>query len=142
MLQCEHQFCFGCLSEYLKSPDARTCPICREPVDSVNGPPRDRPAQERATDVPFRRDPDNSDGSTQCGANRSNTAFSPLRTVRNYAHREAEYQYRLRRMHQLYPEVLPTSSYSALSQAAQNGPQALRQAIQQRSSEVTSMIND
>ena len=44
-LQCGHLFCFGCLSEYLKTNDGKKCPVCRAPVTGERPEPGPPPPQ-------------------------------------------------------------------------------------------------
>jgi uncharacterized membrane protein YgcG len=144
MLRCEHQFCFGCLEEYLKTPEGRVCPICRAPVDTTTGPQDrtqhtrgDLPAQDRGQQ---QQQPGHT-GSAGSGLNSRGHNSGCFRT-RTWEQRQPEYLYRLSRMQYLYPEVVTSDTYTTLSTAARSGAEALTQAIQARSTQVSTIISD
>jgi len=146
MLPCDHQFCFGCLSEYLKTPEGTKCPICRAPVEPTAPVPRPQ--------VPS-PSPDNGAGAGT-GAGAGGGAFSGsgsagvgigsgLRSMARsgiWQRRSPEINYRINRMRILYPDVLDANTANRLQSAATTGPAELAAAIQSRSTEVTTLIDN
>ncbi len=136
MLPCDHQFCFGCLSEYLKSPEGSKCPICRAPLNAApgNDASSSRPPHDRSAAGLNFGDAHIAAGGVE-GTNLGINTSSWLR-------RRNDINFRIRRMRALYPDVVDANVESRLQNAAAAGPAELAAAISQRSTEVTQMIND
>jgi uncharacterized membrane protein YgcG len=153
MLQCEHQFCFDCISAYLKTPEGNKCPICRAPVDtgygtstSANGRTQHRPDAGLGADAGagagIGADMATSFFGEAGGGSSCSFRAGRLRTRTSWTHRQAEMMYRLGRMRTLYPEVMPADTMATLSAAVQSDAATFTAAIQARATQVSTMITN
>lgn len=129
----------ACLSEFLKSAEGTKCPICRAPVSGeAPRPPPPRPPSGR--DGPGGGP---SGGMGGYGGQSCSDSFYQQSdySTRSYDYQQAEYRYRLNRMHNLYPGVMTGDTLMALNAALSTGSSMeFRRAAMVRSAEVTRTI--
>jgi len=120
-LPCAHIFCFGCIEEWAgRSNDAPKCPVCREPF-----------GEDRASGGD---DTEGEGGGSSGGGGSSSSQTRTRTTTRAHTHtrswrsrptyyrsshhsRLLDRQFRLQRMHTLYPDAVDQSTLQALTVA-------------------------
>ena len=133
-----HLVTTACLSEYLKTAEGSKCPICRAPVDGeAPRPPPPRPPSGRdGPGGPY-------GGTGGYGGPSCSDSFYQQSdySSRTYDNQQAEYRYRLNRMHNLYPGVMTPDTLLLLNAALSSGSSSeFRRAAMMRSAEVTRTI--
>jgi len=142
MLPCDHQFCFGCLSEYLRTPEGTKCPICRAPLEPTAPIPRpEMPASYPENGAGAGAGGNGGAGGEGSGGFRRGYGL-PGSGPGIWLRRSPEISYRINRMRHLYPDALDADAASRLQSAASTGPAELVAAIQSRSTQVTSLIDN
>lgn len=137
-LPCGHIFCFSCVTQFLKQQPLQNrhcCPVCRAPLDGSR-PPEQRP------DSPPSRPPDVDERYPSCQGIPT-TANVPTEPLEYFGHRRPDLLFRLDRIHQLYPEVLPVHTHAQMQDVVQRGSlRELEVAARVRTVEVNRVLND
>lgn len=159
-LQCGHLYCFGCLSEYLKTSNGTKCPVCRAPVngDRPEPPPAHPPggggggggggsghsnSGTCAAGFPEEGNPSASAPTSASSRFLEPPLYLSRRRGHMWDHHSAQWAYRVHRMHTLYPEVMTAETVHALNIALTTGSQAEFQRIAAaRGVVVNKTIND
>ena len=116
-LQCGHIFCFTCLTQHLKTSNAK-CPICRKNADGTPSPPSDG----RSSGQP-------------CSPNTTREYHQELRST--------DLMYRIHRMHSLYPSVMPIGTRTAMEDSIRRDDmEALRVIAEERMVAVQRVVAD
>jgi len=137
-LPCKHIFCFSCLSSYLKTPGGDKCPICRRSVDPSTPPPERR---QTATAPQNRPASSNQEVNQPPGGSFTQFSNTETCTTRVFQSRVPEYQYRMNRMHTLYPEVVTSEVYQTAVNSLETGSvQEFRRIVEARQIEVNRII--
>ena len=123
-LPCGHVFCETCIKQYLNLSAAATCPICRETIRHVDEGTRGE-----------------YEPSSQSQSGMGGQHHDDQRQWQQYHPYMQTVLFRSRRIHQLYPAAMDSSTHSVLNAAVHNG--TLSDAIivvERRAVEVESML--
>lgn len=133
-LQCGHVFCWGCLTQHLKSNES-ICPICRAPAD-----PNDKTkSAPNNSSLHHRRHSSNSN--IPCTMSDASSSSSSAAAALDF--RRPEFIYRLNRMRYLYPNFLTNEVHASMVGALNTGDiETLRITGQRRNEEVNRILSD
>lgn len=144
-LCCGHVFCFGCLDQYLRTPEGTKCPICRAPVDGS------RPAAPPPppSDGPFGGGGGGAGGGGGCRADptfssSSSSSSSSYQGIRHnlLGSRSAELHYRLARLRLMYPDAVTPDTVGAIAAGIDTGSvQQVQAAITTRTAAVLQTVS-
>jgi hypothetical protein len=133
-----------CLSGYLKTAEGTKCPICRAPVSGETPPPPPPPRPPRppgGSDAPQGPGGMGGSGGGCCASSFEDSTYVSTRTYSPA--REAEFRFRMNRMHVLYPRVMTGETLMALNAALSTGSATeFRRAASERSAEVQRTITN
>ena len=141
-LRCGHIFCYSCLESHLKSPEGTKCPICRQPVD-VNARPYQPPRPDRPW-RPQRNSGSDNDIAQDNYSNPSCSSSSSFYTGSSFSRHRNTIDYRVRRMHHLYPDYMTIEMMRSMQRSlnTDNPIAEFNRLANQRQTEAQTMITD
>ncbi len=119
-LPCGHVFCAGCITEYLTCSAKKSCPICRVEISDIG-------------------ETEKADSNIRTDLHEENETILIRR--RMYRGRRQDLLYRSRRIHEMYPSALDSSTYSSVENGISSGRLSdAARIVESRASELQSQI--